>query len=403
MKQQTAEPPENPSSTKLAPAADAIHFRGRIAELDGLRAVGVASVLLGHFWVQSFSKIIYEIGQFGWIAVDCFFVLSGFLITGILLDSRDKPNYYKNFWSRRTLRIFPLYYATLLACYCILRFTNSGIDYRNVLQHWGSPMWFTFYVGNIRTAITGTWPPFPGYGPLWTLQVEEQFYLFFPLVVALVPRRILRNLLLACVFLSPALRILLYFLYPTNTTVEYVLLPCHCEGLALGGLIAIRFRSGPWKISRPLLAVWTLGSLSAAAAVSVIASWNSTQWAPYYPIVRIGGPSLSSPGCAGLVLWLITMRGSVQTAWLRIAPLQYLGKISYGVYMLHPLAFWVGSEMVKKRIWHFNQFSIPGILFEIALSLVLAALSWHLLEQPFVKLKDRFSYHRNKQLVTKAS
>jgi peptidoglycan/LPS O-acetylase OafA/YrhL len=371
------------------------NFRGHIAELDGLRAVGICSVLLGHFWIERLSKTIYEIGQLGWIAVDCFFVLSGFLITGILLDSRDKPQYYKNFWTRRTLRIFPLYYLVLILCWCILRFTNSGYDYRYLIQHWGSPLWFAFYAGNIRTAITGVWPTFVGYGPLWTLQVEEQFYLLFPLVVALLRKEHLRNLLAAAVIISPVLRLLLCWIYPKNLVIEYVLLPCHCEGLALGGLIAIRFRSGPWNISRWILTAWTISFLGAAALGSMLSTWYISDWAPYTLFVRTAGPTLSSAGCAGLVLWLICSRGSAETAWLRIAPLQYLGKISYGMYMLHPLTWWVMFELTKKGLWHTGSDRVPDIFLKMALSAAFAALSWHFVEQPFVKLKNRFSYRRS--------
>src|SRR5271155_2373307 len=97
------------------PALERPIYRGHIAELDAIRAFGIGIVLLNHFWPPSLSFWVFSIGQSGWIAVDAFFVLSGFLITGILVDTRSRPDYFSNYYIRRTLRVFPLYYLVLLA------------------------------------------------------------------------------------------------------------------------------------------------------------------------------------------------------------------------------------------------------------------------------------------------
>src|SRR5260370_5071244 len=191
-------------------------FRGHIAELDGLRAVGMAVVLLNHFWMEKMNLFLYELGQLGWIAMDSFFVLSGFLIAGILLDTRDKHDYYRTYYIRRALRIFPLYYLVLLILAGLIHFRHGGAEYQDILQHWGSPAWFTFYLGNIKTAIVGDWPPGIGYAPLWSLQVEEQIYLLFPLAVSLLSLINPPPLLLPAVIVSPILRILFYVYNPHN-------------------------------------------------------------------------------------------------------------------------------------------------------------------------------------------
>ena len=279
--------------------------------------------------------------------------------------------------------------------YGIIRYTNSGIAYTNLLHQWGSPAWFTFYLGNIREAAIGAWPGVPGYGSLWSLQIEEQYYLLFPLAVALMKREYLRRLLIAAVILSPLCRVATYLWQPDNVLMQYVLLPCHCEGLALGGLIAIRFRSGPWEISRRKLAVWTAVLLSFTGIASLISTRNAPHPWSSSPWDRLVGYSISSAGCACLILLLICLRGSSYTRWMRIGPLQYLGKISYGVYLLHPFAWWILEVLIRKRLLPFHKNDLFWFFEAIAISLVMAAVSWHFFETPFLKMKDRFSNYRS--------
>ncbi len=371
-----------------------LHYRGYIPELDGLRAIGLCLVLIDHFWPEGLSSIVFQLGNAGWIAMDSFFVMSGMLITGILLDSLHKPRYFRTYYARRSLRIFPLYYAVLLVWWAIGRFTNFGHDYTNLIQNWGSPLWFVFYAGNIREAIVGFPPKLLGYAPLWSLQVEEQFYLLFPIAVFLLRRDHLRRLLIGAIVLSPILRVAGYLWQPDNPFLQYVQLPTHCEGIALGALIAIRFRSGPWKISRPLLTAATGLLLGIATAGSVLSTWGTRNQAWGSTWDRLAGYSISSFGCACLVLWLVCYRGSRHTGWLRIPPFRYLGKISYGVYMLHPIALWIVIESGKKGFIHFHKDDWRYFAGAFVLSLISAALSWHLFEAPLLKIKDRITYER---------
>ena len=387
-------------STREAPKQH--DFRGHIAELDGLRAIALGLVLIDHFWPQGLSSIVFQLGNLCWIAMDCFFVLSGFLITGILLDTCHKPGYFGAFYARRALRILPLYYLVLLIWWWIIRFTNWGHDYANMLQHWGSPAWFTFYAGNIHSALIGRIPGGSGgtlvqaYGHLWSLQIEEQYYLLFPLAVAWLSRKNLRRLLLAAVFTSPLLRVAAYLWQPGNPYLQYFLLPCHCEGLALGGLIALRFRSGAWGISKTALTTWTIFLLGAACAGSLLSTWGTRNQAWGSQWDRLAGYTVSSMACACLVLWVILSRGSRWTSWLRWAPVQYVGKISYGGYLLHQLAAWAIWELVKKKLLHFHKDDPRYFVEAIVLSLIFASLSWHFFEGPFLRLKDRIPYYRDK-------
>lgn len=377
-----------------------VYFRGYIQELDGLRAVGLCLVLLNHFTLTAFPRWLFQLGNLGWIAMDSFFVMSGFLIAGILLDSRDKPHFFGKYYLRRALRIFPLYYAVLLIWYLILTRTNYGSDYRNMLQYWGSPGWFTFYLGNVREAVvplsfqkispTVRW----AYGPLWSLQVEEQFYLLFPLAVAFLKKNHLRNLLIAAACLSPMIRILLYCWQPNNSELQYTLLPCHCEGIALGALIAIRFRSGPWRIPAGKLTAWMCCLMAAAMAGSVLTTWRTRAEAWDTVWNRLAGYSISSLACACLVLWLICNRGSGATRFLRLSPVRYLGEISYGVYLLHPVSHWMVLEANKKHWIHLKANDPMYVVYGVGLSVALAVISWHCFEGLFLRLKDKIPYGR---------
>ena len=384
--------------SNTVPVPRPMGFRGHIAELDTLRALGVCVVLTDHLWPPGLSETVFRLAQLGWIAMDSFFVMSGFLITGILLDSRDKPNYYRNYYARRTLRIFPLYYLVLLIWYLIARYTDSGIIYRLQVHDWGSPAWFTFYVGNIREAVVGAWPLVPGYSLLWSLQIEEQYYLLFPLAVAWMKREHLRKMLIAAVILSPVCRVLTYLWQPDNVLMQFVLLPCHCEGLALGGLIAIRFRSGPWNIPKRKLAVGTAVLLIFTAITSLVTTWHAPHPWSSSPWDRLVGYTISSAGCAGLVLLLICLRDSSYTRWMRIAPLQYLGKISYGVYLLHPLAWWILMKLINRGFLHFHSNDPRWFVVAVGISLAMAAASWKFFESPFLRLKDGFTNNRAKGL-----
>lgn len=376
--------------TKTSNSAQGVStgYRGHIAELDAIRAIGIMLVLLNHFWPQRLSAVLFQLGQYGWIAMDAFFVLSGFLITGILVDTRSRPDYFRNYYVRRALRIFPLYYVVLLAAIAMLILTPSGVGYRDFVHNWGSPGWFAVYLGNFRMAYKGAWPPTSTLGVLWSLQIEEQFYLLFPFAVRWMRLEHLSRMLWCLVFLSPVCRLLLYLWNPSNVLFQNVLLPCRMEGLALGSLIAIRFRTGPWEISKVRVAAVTIALMIITCVGSVLSVPPEADQTGLSPFNRLAGYSLSSFACAGLVLLLILFRGSRGTRLLRTAPIGYMAKISYAVYVLHSLVSrllrWTGRFGVDLPTDSFARFvAIVSVTF------LLASLSWYAFESPLVRLKDR--------------
>jgi peptidoglycan/LPS O-acetylase OafA/YrhL len=361
-------------------------FRGYIPELDALRAFGITMVILDHMWPspREFSRVL----NLSWILMDSFFVLSGFLIAGILLDSRSRPDYYRYFYTRRAMRILPVYYLliAILACGTILNGTGylySGIP---ALYKWGSSWWFFVYLGNVPMAITGIAPRAArgSFGPLWSLQIEEQFYLLFPLLVHRLKPRTLARTLIGVACFSTLLRIVLYWLYPANTLVQYVLLPCRMEGLALGALIAIRFRMGPWDLSKRKL---TVMAAALVAITCLCGAWSG--YDHYSPFNRTIGLLISPIACAYVVLWLIRFRGSRLTACLRIAPLQHLSRISYGAYLFHsPIAAVLVPISAALGVGALG-YGYLKVVTVFILTVILASLSWQFFESPLLHLKDR--------------
>ena len=222
-------------------------FRGYIPELDIFRAFGVTAVILYHTWV--YRPRFWNMLDVGWIIMDTFFVLSGFLIAGILLDTRSRPDYYWSFYTRRALRILPAYYLLISFLTLCSIFHGSGLLYPSdpALYKWGSPWWFFVYLGNLPVAITGQHPTAVRncFVPLWSLQIEEQFYLLFPLLVRRLKLQTLAHTLLGLACFSMLLRVVLYWLFPANNLLEYVLLPCRMDGLALGAWVPFAIARDP--------------------------------------------------------------------------------------------------------------------------------------------------------------
>jgi peptidoglycan/LPS O-acetylase OafA/YrhL len=352
-------------------------------QLDGIRTFAVGAVLLQHF--VGFENLPGVLGRMPWgnMGVKLFFVLSGFLITAILLRSRDateavQTNKWlaaRQFYIRRFLRIFPLYYFVLAVCVAI-----NVHPVREIF--W----WLVTYTVNIYAAIQGRWMDY--YAHLWSLAVEEQFYIVWPWFVLFAPRRRLILIMLAMVALGIGWRGFAYARGFNFISIYHVSFAC-LDTLGLGSLLAWVHHSATSKrkIQRFLTRLVFPAGLLGAAAVFALAD------------LGISGPPfvLLFETFTGLFFcWLVNgawvgFRGP-GGALLESRPLVYCGKISYGIYIYQPFAGALVKRLCDGIGYNLAQPGWLNLMLVAAASVFMASVSWYLLEKPISKLKRYFSY-----------
>ncbi|MFN8572087.1 MAG: acyltransferase [Gemmatimonadaceae bacterium] len=362
--------------------------------LDGLRGAAVLLVMFGHFGkpdTTGFGVTVERaISSFGWAGVDLFFVLSGFLITGILLDTRESPSYFRTFYTRRFLRIFPLYYV-FLALVLWLWAPRAGAD--EAMQRQG---WLWAYLTNVDLVRHGVFfGASSALNHLWSLAVEEHFYFVWPFFVLLLDRR---GLIVAAIlgFLgAEAARIGLQ-LHGSRAIAAYMLTPTRVDGLAIGALLAMLARSPGgltrWKPYAP----WLL-----AAAIGGVVYVFSKEPHFYYSSWKVIPVALPSLAIGFGALLLLTVAGEPQSVLQRVfrsGTLRFYGRYSYGLYVWHPLVGWLltGAGLTQQVLARM----VPGGAITAVTSFVLrtgvatgvALISWRVIEQPFLRLKDRATY-----------
>ena len=366
------------------PSSEELRSPERIPALDGLRGVAVSLVLAVHF-VRSPDtgvwSIVGRVASSGWIGVNLFFVLSGFLITGILLDSRGDRNYFRSFYARRALRILPLYYGLIAFVLLLPRMSDLaqwlGASY--LAEHQG---WFWSYTVNwlfVGEATHGLATGADhGFGALWSLAIEEQFYLIWPLVVALVPRRrtlaAIGTIAMGCVVLrlTLALRgVPVAALYGATLT--------RLDGLCVGAALAILQRDGGlarWWRSWAFAVCGCALALAAATPFIVRSSHpNALLFAAVeFPIAM---------GFGALLMMSVATSQSMR-ALMSARPLRALGKYSYAIYVLQAPVQHVmmGAGARPERIGY-PAFMMVGL----SITLGLAFASWHLWEVHFLRLR----------------
>jgi len=362
--------------------------------LDGLRGVAALMIVCHHFLQLSpmhgvVLSFLSRVFGFTWVGVDLFFALSGFLITGILADTKSKTHYFRTFYGRRVLRIFPLYYGYLVLVFFILPFIGIGTD---VLP--SSRIYYWTYTSNFYFAFNG-WLTAPYLTHLWTLAIEEQFYLIWPLVIFLSSsfERLRRGMLWALLLIA-ILRFILY-LTGVELNVLYLITFTHCDGLILGGYLALSVRStepGAMRGLRPsgiIVVIMAIIALILANFGGLVSRWDSL------PIMLFGREVILLSMLAMLFVWLIhaaTNQAHGHIFRLFSHPsLRWFGKYSYAVYVLHvPIAVlllrsdisWVSTDPMLAQVELFTVY-FGG-------SIIAAFLSWHLYEKHFLKLKQYF-------------
>jgi peptidoglycan/LPS O-acetylase OafA/YrhL len=343
------------------------------------------------------------------IAMDFFFVLSGFLITGILADSKGKPHYFRNFFARRSLRVFPLYYGFITLIFLLLPLAGILIPDAEAMRE----RWLYFlYLQNVPFAARGDLPQHTGY--LWSMAVEEQYYLIWPLAVLWFSSRALQRW---CVITVPALVVLRVVLvaFGASWVLLYVSTPLRMDALLLGSYIALHVREpgGAERLKRwakPVFIAALVAELGMIAYKPVLGLlWADDMFgvsALNLPIDRFVQALRFTPrallGGTLLVLIATAAAGSRLQRFFGSRALRTCGKYSYATYMFHVPVYvlfeqwgWRASELplVGGAQW---PRALVAYLVLLTVSLALAALSWELYEKQFLKLKALFPYDQGK-------
>ncbi len=386
----------------------------RDARLDGLRGIAILLVVFYHasfFWLaESPAEIaLVLLPAMGLYGVDLFFVLSGFLITGILLRTRGGPGYFRTFYARRALRIFPAYYAVLVLFLFVFPWLTPQAEGFWKADAPRETWWYWTYLSNFQVAASGRFQHHFLFVS-WSLAIEEQFYLVWPLVVSLLSRRNLARLSWGIFAGAFALRCGLVWA-DASPLVPYVLTPCRLDALATGALIALAVGE-PDALAR-LTRAARVGLPAAAALFVGFVVWRTfgpetgAAGAPTglldgearllfytsHPFVLTVGYSALCVLFGSLLLLALASRDGPLARALRWGPLLSFGRYSYGIYLLHRLAVAIARNVVEPT--QADSFLTSQVAFwgvALALSWGLAWVSWQVLEAPILSLKERFPY-----------
>ena len=371
---------------------------GRIPELDGLRGTAILLVFIshylggsGHLHLSPWLRHLFAVTSIGWSGVDLFFVLSGFLIGGILIDARDSPHYFRAFYMRRVHRILPIYYLWILLYAVIVTVALVGgpnpfsILPRDLQQ---IPIQMLF-LQNFEFTLF----PFQHAWFLvtWSLAVEEQFYIFAPpLIRFLSPRRLL-HVLAGAMIVAPIFRFAVFRYWSPGTFAAAFLLPGRADTLALGVLLAIAWRNPSFRsfldrrrhaLQLTLLILflglcaslpWMVGDISLFRA-TIGYSWMAVLY-----------------GC--LLLLVLSQTHGWLAAIMRWKPLRSLGAVSYCVYLIHLTILYLAHRLILHGYPQFH--SLQGIAVTVlaaVITLAWAALSWRFLEKPLIRRGHTYAY-----------
>ncbi len=381
------------SSQRSFPPVD---FRTRLPALDGIRALAITLVFLVHYGGGSHGNIVLRVSKAvtdrGWVGVDLFFVLSGFLITGILYDTRADSRFFTRFYMRRALRILPAFYIVML----LLALLTPILHYQ---WHW-LQLTFLVYIGNFfaiphRMLYHLTSAVHPNaeveMGHFWSLCIEEQFYLLWPLVVWLVRDRIRLIWTAAGIsLLALALRIAMVVAFSSVVAEPWVhsSLPFRMDSLLIGAILALVLR-GPsanqWQRSAKW--IFVVGSAATLAVFLLSPAWNS----PWLLTIGFTFIALASMGLIGTAL----RPGSASFVVFGWKPLRVLGKYSYGFYIYHVLFRKLWNTLLAYLIVHLHSEALAGAIERpliFGVTFLVAKLSYDLVESRFLRMKRHFLY-----------
>lgn len=371
----------------------------RIPQLDGLRGIAILLVVIWHYCIAIINLntaalplvIIARTFSLFWSGVDLFFVLSGFLIGGILLDNQNGRFYFKTFYIRRVCRIFPLYFIWLLVFAIVLYFIPPSSLFVNLLQD-PLPFWsYLTFTQNFLMAANNRmgveW-----LAVTWSLAIEEQFYLLLPAFIHVVNSRKLPGLLLLLILTAPVLRLFLIQTSSNWLMAAWLFMPCRMDGLLLGVLCA-------WCLRQLPLRHWLTQHIRFLYYAFIILFAGTATFAFITPpgslsvgMLTVGYTWLACFYAIFLLLVILHPQG-ILSRLTQIPFLQHMGFIAYGVYLLHQVVNGLAHSIIFNHPPQFQTFG-DGIvaLLAFTLTIMLASLSWKFFEKRFVKFGHTFQY-----------
>lgn len=370
-------------------ASTPAYVQKRIPALDGLRALAILMVVTYHYIAVPISPesskgymLIRQALSKNWSGVDLFFVLSGFLIAGILIDNKNATNYFKVFYLRRIFRIFPLYYFTI-ALFVVLNYvaTNFGLINEQIFSNSLPLFSYLLSIQNFFMVVQGTFGN-EFLAITWSLAIEEQFYLFLPLVIRYNQRKRLPFILFFLICFSITLRAVV----GKGTFLAFVMMPWRLDGLLLGAVLAIIIRDNTilnilkknvrWiKIISTLLFIyltyctWTepLGTLSPIFVFSM-----------FYTLI---------------IFLSISEQNSLLSRFFCNAFMVKIGKISYGIYLLHQMVNGIAHEIFLKKLPSFDNYpAILITLFAFIITYLMANILYNSFEKKFIDIGHKINY-----------
>jgi len=342
-------------------------------ELDGVRAIAVIMVMFYHFFqdINTSNEILVtlkKISLFGKTGVSLFFVLSGFLITRILLNTKKNNSYFKSFYIRRILRIFPLYYFFLILYYFVLPLLPERF-----FASFSEQIWYWVFLQNF--ALTFDWKSI-GPNHYWSLSVEEHFYLFWPLIIYYFPVKKIKWGIISLCVISFLTRIILI----KNNIEESQFTLARFDELAIGSFLAVLELENKLTSNKKKF----LLAFAIFLIPLIFISFRNGNYSLFDSSTRYLVLGLVYGSFIGIVISLNTqnwLKNLLKTNFMR-----FTGKISFGLYVYHPICFMLIVQYLKISNLALNFFLSFGFAY------IISILSYNLLEKRFLKLKDQFSY-----------
>ncbi|MFL5786503.1 MAG: acyltransferase family protein [Flavisolibacter sp.] len=352
--------------------------------LDVLRGIAILLVLFCH----NFNFL--QIFKFGWTGVDLFFVLSGFLITDILIASQRDKNYFRNFYARRFLRIFPLYYGTLIVFFCVAPYfvSKENISVYNYYNQ--NQAWFWSDMQNWLFVRKGLGQS-PFLTHFWSLAVEEQFYIIWPFFIFLIKDlKKMKIVIVSLILLALVIRVYMWSQYPFDMVKYYCNTLTRMDSILMGCLLSIHIKDGKELSVKVLKYILSFCIMFFIAGILIGKNTEITN--PFFSTI---GYTIVSLFFATL-LYIFVKKEFKLLTWLKKSPmLNYVGKISYGMYVFHiPVYVVLSSVLMKVFLLNYGMTSIQALFAIASISFVItvlaSSLSFYLLERPILGLKRYF-------------